>query len=307
MTIEVRDTGIGIAKDQQDKIFDPFEQVKGQKSYKYGGFGLGLAITRRLVEMMNGDISLSSEPGKGSTFRIVLNDVEIAALEPAGVIETKAINFDKIQFEPASILIADDIDYNREMLALYLEGWAFEIFYAENGKEAIEQASRHLPDVIAMDMKMPKMDGYQAIELLQKDKRLKCLPVIAITASALKQDEELLSKRCNGYLRKPVSRADFVRELMKHQPLTVEETTEEDTHLQEITPGEMIFPTSDEIARLIHAAQMGSVTDLKKCIADIKSMGLQYQPFVDKVESWGHNFDFDEIVEFLKNYSCKKG
>ena len=306
LVIDVTDTGIGIVKDQQDKIFDAFEQVKGHKGYKYGGTGLGLAITRRLIQMMNGVITLDSEPGKGSTFRIVLSDVETATLKLVEQIEAKPIDFDNIQFEPASILIVDDIDYNREMLALYLEGWAFEIVFAENGKEAIEQASRHCPDLITLDMKMPKMDGYEVIELLQKDDSLNSTPVIAITASALKQDEEALTKLCNGYLRKPVSRTDLVRELMKHLPHTVEETIEE-VHIQEITPTEMIFPPWDDVKRLIHATEMGSVTALRKCITDVKAMGLQYKPFVDKIEAWSHNFQFDEIVEFLKSYSGEKG
>lgn len=299
LTIEVTDTGIGIEKDQQGKIFGAFEQVKGQKNYRFGGTGLGLAITQRLVQMMNGEISISSELGKGSTFRIVLKNVEIAALKPAEQIEAKAINFDNIQFEPASILIVDDIDYNREILALYLEGWDFEILFAENGKEAIEQADRHMPDIITLDMKMPVMDGYQAIGILRRDERLKTIPVIAVTASALKEDEKFLLKFCNGYLRKPVSRTDLVRELMKHLPHTVEQTKEEE-HLQKIVVREIVFPSTDEVKRFIHAADMGSVAGVKKCIAEIKAMGLQYQPFVDKMEAWSHNFQFDEIVKFLQ-------
>lgn len=301
LTIEVTDTGIGIAKDQQDKIFDAFEQVKEQKNAKYGGTGLGLAITRRLIEMMNGDISLFSEPDKGSTFRIVLKDVEITALTPADQVGTKAINFDSMQFEPASILIVDDIDYNREMLALYLEGWDFDLIFAENGREAIAQASKHNPDLITLDMKMPDVNGYEAIELLQKDDNLKRIPIIAITASALKQDEEILSRLCNGYLRKPVSRTDLVQELMKHLPHTIEETKEEE-NLQEIVQVEMIFPPSEEVKKFISAANMGSITDLKNCIDEIKAMGHQYQPFVDKIEAWSHEYEFDKITEFLDKH-----
>jgi len=236
---------------------------------------------------------------------IVLKDVEIAALKSAEQIETKAIDFDSIQFEPASILIVDDIDYNREMLALYLGKWNFKIIFAGNGREAIEQAGRHLPDVVTLDMKMPIMDGYQAIEILRKDERLKNITVIAITASALKQDEEVLMKLCNGYLRKPLSRANLVRELMKHLPHTIKEAKEED-RLHETVPGEMIFPPLDEVQKFIHASNMGSVTALKKCIADIKVMGLQYQPIVNKIEVWLHKYEFDVILDFLKNHLKKR-
>ncbi len=305
LTIEVIDTGIGIACDQQNKIFDAFEQAKGQKDSKYGGSGLGLAISRRLIEMMSGAISISSESGKGSTFRIELKDVEIAALKSAEQIETKSINLDSIQFEPVSILIVDDIDFNREMLALYLEWWNFEIFFAENGKEAIKQAGKHCPDVITLDMKMPEMDGYQTIEILQKDEKLKRIPIIAITASALKQDEKLLTKLCKGYLRKPVSRADLVQELMKHIPYTIKEIKVETP--SKVAPSTvLILPPPDDVKRLIHASEMGSVTELKECLADIKAMGLQYQPFINKVEAWLHAFQFDNILDFLEKHAAER-
>ena len=302
LIVEVTDTGIGIQEDLQDKIFDAFEQVKVLKGHKPGGTGLGLAITKSLIEMMNGKISLSSEPGKGSTFRVVFKDVEIATLKQVEQTETKAINIDNIQFEPASILIVDDIDYNREMLALYLEGWDFEILFAENGKEAIEKADRCLPDMITLDMKMPEMDGYQVIEILRKNERLKTIPIIAITASALKQDEEVLKKLCNGYLRKPVSRIELVRELIKLLPYTAKEIKEED-HLPETTPGEIIFPPSEEIKRLIEASVKGSITDLKECIADIKAMGLQYESFADKIESLCRKYEFAKIIDFLQKHA----
>ncbi len=251
--------------------------------------------------MMNGEISISSEPGKGSTFHVVLKEVEIAVLVSDKETGTKAINFENIRFEPASILIVDDIEYNRELMALYLKGWDFEIHFAENGREAIEQAGRHVPDLIALDMKMPEMDGYEVMEILRGDEKLKKIPVIAITASALKQDEAFLTKLCNGYLRKPVSREDVVSELMRLLPHTVEKTKgDDDKHLEEVSSAEIIFPSPEEIKKLIHAGNSGNITNLQKYIADIKAMGQQYQPFVDKIETWNQKFEFDKIVAFLK-------
>ena len=114
----------------------------------------------------------------------------------------------------------------------------------------IEQASRHCPDLITLDMKMPEMDGYEVIEILQKDDGLKSIPVIAITASALKQDGDVLTKLYDRYLRKPVSRADLVRVLMKHLPHKVKKKKVEET-LQETVSTEMIFPSLDVVKRLI--------------------------------------------------------
>jgi PAS domain S-box-containing protein len=298
LVMEVEDTGVGIPQDQQGKIFDAFEQVGGRKSSQAGGTGLGLAITRNLVAIMNGEISVSSEPGKGSTFRVTLHDVEIAAARSLKESGEKAFDFDAIAFEPATILIADDIDYNREMLATYLETWEFKILFAANGLETIDQAREHNPDLILLDMKMPEMDGYEASEIMNKDDILKNIPVIAITASAMKQSEELIAKICDGYLRKPVSRTNLIREIMKNLPHTIKKIKEEILP-KEAQSTEIIFPPPDQIKKLMEAAKMGSVTDLKACISEIKDMGLKYKSFADRIDFLTRKYQFDEIIEFL--------
>lgn len=224
LTITVEDSGIGIPKDQQDKIFGAFEQTKGQKAAQFGGTGLGLAITRKLVKLMGGKISVTSQPGKGSVFYVTVPKVKIAAVEAFPV--KKTVNVD---FEYATILITDDIVYNREILADYLEEFVFDFIFAENGRECIEAARNHHPDLILLDMKMPVMDGYEACEVLNNDDELKDIPIVAITASALKQDENTIAKICSGYLRKPVRRQDLIAELMKHLPNSKRESKAEKT------------------------------------------------------------------------------
>jgi PAS domain S-box-containing protein len=299
LVMEVEDTGMGIPLEQQGKIFDAFEQAVGRKKSQSGGTGLGLAITRNLVAMMNGEISVSSEPGKGSTFRVTIHDVEISASAALEEKLEKAFDFSTMVFKPATILIVDDIDYNREMLATYMDRWDFNIIFAKNGREAIEQVRKHHLDLILLDMKMPEMDGYEASEILRKENELKDIPVIAITASALKQDEEVISKLCNGYLRKPVSRTDLVREIMKHLPHTVKEINEE-IPSKEIPPAEMVFPPPDQIKKLLKAAKMGSVTDLKADISEIRNRNLKYQTFTDQVEALSQKYEFDKIIKLLE-------
>lgn len=218
LMFEVEDTGVGILTDAQQKIFEPFEQMQGQKTVEYGGTGLGLTISRRLVEMMGGQISVASEPDNGATFSVMLPAVEVASVEVFEKASKNGLNADIILFEPANILIVDDIDFNREMLAVYMEEWPFIIHEAKNGKEAIEQARLHSPDLILLDMKMPLMGGYQSTEIMKQDENLKVVPIIAITASALKEDEERISKLCDGYLRKPVSKNDLTQQLMRFLP-----------------------------------------------------------------------------------------
>lgn len=217
LCITVSDTGIGISPDQQQTIFEAFTQTKGQKVSKFGGTGLGLAITLRLVHMMGGEIALHSEPNVGSSFSMTFSDVEFAAIEEENKTDTLT-NLSNIHFAPATILIADDIDYNRELLSRFLSSYNFTFMTAEDGLEVLQQSLKHKPDLILLDMKMPGMNGYDTARALTEDPALCSIPIIAVTASALKEDEKLISTICNGYLRKPVSKRKLLEEMMKILP-----------------------------------------------------------------------------------------
>ena len=220
LSLAVEDTGIGIPADQLDIIFDAFEQTKGQDEVLYGGTGLGLAITRRLVEMMGGTITVSSEVGVGTKFVVALQGVEITSEEdqPAMTDDEKLNKILPVRFQPAKILVCDDIIFNRELIIGFLEEFDFTIFEAVNGREALEIAGREHPDLILLDMKMPVMDGYQASDILKNTEETAEIPIVAITASALKNDEELIRRVCDGYLRKPIGRSQLILEIMNFLP-----------------------------------------------------------------------------------------
>lgn len=220
--------------------------------------------------------------------------------------------FKKQAFDPASILIVDDIGYNREMLALYLEGWDFNILFAKNGREAIEQAKKHFPDVITLDMKMPELDGYVAIELLGKDDSLKSIPVIAITASALKEDEKLLSKICNGYLRKPVGRADLIRELMRLLPHIVksiykneQRTTDlqKPSKLDELLPDQMGNIPRELVAEIENVVIRGSVQEIEDVLGEVKN----YDSFVAmRLKMLFDDFEYEKILALIQSVKEQK-
>ena len=211
LKLSVIDTGRGIPADQQELIFGAFEQAKGQKVSDFGGTGLGLAICTRLAELMNGSISLVSKENQGSHFTLLLPNVAVASSQA----ETQeAEETPSIEFHPASILICDDIYFNRELLATYLEDYPLTIRQASNGQEALDDIKKHRPDLILMDMKMPVMDGFEVTRILHQDSKLKDIPIIAVSASALKNDEKIINETCDGYLRKPVSRYEIITLLM---------------------------------------------------------------------------------------------
>ncbi|MFC1467353.1 response regulator [Verrucomicrobiota bacterium] len=128
------------------------------------------------------------------------------------------LNAKNLSFEPATILIVDDIDYNREIIQAFLGNFNFTLLEASNGQEALDQVYKHKPDLVLLDMKMPVMDGYETSRRLNEDPSVCNIPVIAITASALKQDEQIISQLCSGFLSKPISQKALLSEMARHIP-----------------------------------------------------------------------------------------
>ncbi|MCP4751492.1 MAG: PAS domain S-box protein [Proteobacteria bacterium] len=214
----VEDTGLGIPKEQRDAIFNAFEQQSGQRTAMYGGTGLGLAITKRLVEMMNGEIQVDGEVGQGSKFVVVIKDVKTASI-PTPPREKHRNEAVSIRFDAATIIVADDIKLNRKLLKNYMADQAFQIIETENGRDTVDCAEEHRPDLILMDMKMPIMDGYEATRILKNLDHLRHIPVIAVTASVMKEEQEEVLEICDALLKKPVSKTELIDEMrgfLKH-------------------------------------------------------------------------------------------
>ncbi|MCP4081527.1 MAG: response regulator, partial [Planctomycetaceae bacterium] len=217
------------------------------------GSGLGLAITKSIVKLMNGSISVKSKKGKGSTFRIELNNVEVSA-KMVGESEDRQFNLEELKFAPAKVLITDDIDYNRDVLAAYLEPFNFELYFAENGKIAIKQAKKHKPDLILMDMRMPVMDGYKASKKLKREDWSKDIPIIVVTASAMEQDKETIKQQCDGYLTKPLTQFSLIKKKKKFLTFTEEK---EAIAKKDISTGKIVSPPLSDLKELYEMALDG--------------------------------------------------
>ena len=158
-------------------------------------------ITKRLVEMMGGEISVSSEKGVGSTFHVRLNNLESAPLADQ---EVEGIDVDAIEFADATILIADDVALNREVVKGYLASYPFAFQEAEDGQEALAAIRRDCPDLVLMDIKMPVLDGFRATQMIKADPSTNGVPVIALTAYAMQGDRErMLEAGFTSYIAKP--------------------------------------------------------------------------------------------------------
>jgi signal transduction histidine kinase/CheY-like chemotaxis protein len=215
LTVAIRDTGVGIAAEHLQTIFEPFRQQEGQSTKKYGGTGLGLAVSKRLVDMMQGDIAVQSVPAQGSVFSVVLHEVAVAATLPEECDDSAAALH--VVFEPATVLVVDDVPLNRELVRGFLERYAITLLEAEHGQAAIDHLQSCLPDLILLDVKMPVMDGYEACRLIKQDARTAAIPVLALTASVMKEDEyKIYAAGFDGVLHKPIARGALIAALRQY-------------------------------------------------------------------------------------------
>jgi len=221
LIISIEDTGIGIPLESQQTVFEAFTQQDDSSTRKFGGTGLGLAISSRLVEMMDGTITLKSEPDKGSIFTITLPCLSDPRLPKKLELEKRITNLKSIVFEESSILIADDIEFNREVTTAYLGSQNFCFFEAKNGKEAVDLAVKNNPDIILMDTDMPVMNGYEATRILKSNKKTNHIHIIAVTGSILKNEaESLFEQGFDGLLQKPFKGSELFSELSRFIPYT---------------------------------------------------------------------------------------
>jgi signal transduction histidine kinase/CheY-like chemotaxis protein len=217
---EIEDTGIGLKKEEQERLFKPFSQADGSISREYGGTGLGLAISKQLVEMMNGKIWVESIYTKGSIFifEIELEELKFSSIEKDTILikEQELENQEIIErLKDTKILLAEDDFINQEIILGLLEDSNIQIDIAENGKEAIELHSKNTYTLIFMDIQMPILDGYAATKEIRKID--KDIPIYAITASAMKEDiQKTLEAGMNGYLHKPIDVSKLYKILLKY-------------------------------------------------------------------------------------------
>lgn len=232
--LSVKDSGIGIKKEQIEKIFEPFKQADNTITRKYGGTGLGLGICKTLVETMGGRIAVDSTPNKGSTFSCILpikKNFEVA--------NTITNNYNYERLKGCRILLAEDLEMNQFITRSLLEEKGVYVSLAMNGKEAIEKITNYQYDLILMDISMPFIDGMQATSIIRsmQDPLKNNIPIIAMTANAFKKDEIKYKKvGMNGYLSKPFQETQLfsvILEVLDKQPFVVKEESIELPELNE--------------------------------------------------------------------------
>ncbi len=316
LTISVEDTGIGISKEEQDNVFKAFEQADKHDTAKYGGTGLGLAITRRLVELMDGQIFVSSTMGKGSRF-----DVEFAVVGIASsfseAFETNTLSFENIAFDPVKVLVVDDVESNRILLKETLSKVSLEVITAANGHEGILLAIEYKPRLILLDIRMPLLNGFEALDFLKKVEDTAHIPIIAMTAAPTREEKaSVLEYGFDGYVAKPIHFDRLISEIAPHLAYTVKEKKPAGVPaphgLLNVTPDQpdvlCRHLKDDVLPRFYTLKKVFTANEFKQLGESLDQLGRQFH--IEPLSRYGSHmlallsaFDIKQMDECLAGYS----
>ena len=304
---EIEDSGIGIAPEQLDAIFAPFERVKTPQLYSEGT-GLGLAISRRLTHMMGSELTVRSRVGEGSLFGF---ELELPESD-----EPLSLSLEKQHSErlicgfkgPApKILLADDRDENRTMLKDMLLPLGFTIVEAVNGKEALEKTLELHPELVLMDLRMPIMDGFLATQHIRKHSMLESTVVIAVSASAFESTKEhCRNAGCNDFLAKPVSEAALFSILQTHLALewiySEPQPTPELQQFNHHAHSPIVSPPMEELQKLHKLILIGDILGIRRQAEQVVALDERYQDFTDEVMSLAKQLNVLKLRKFLQQH-----
>jgi CheY-like chemotaxis protein len=295
--IEVEDSGIGIAPDEQAKLFRPFERTKSGEQAA-GGTGLGLSISREYAQLMGGDITVTSKIGEGSCFRFEF-PVSVTNDAPATIgASHRVIGLIPGQGE-IRVLVVDDLQENRELLRGMLEPLGFVVEEACDGQEAIDKVNTSKPRIILMDQVMPGIRGSEATSILRVTYSKESLPIIGITASTFEDEKQQFKKAgLNAYLAKPFREQELYDVLSRHAGVLFE--TEAATASAEIQH-ENELPTLEKMSAEWCASFRDALT--RKNITRLRMLGEEAQTVDPALSLWllerAGRYDLDGLKELI--------
>lgn len=325
LMIEVCDTGIGINPKAYSKIFETFKQHQGESGATLEGTGLGLAISKSLIEMMGGRIEVYAQPGKGSVFSIHIPLVSTAEDVVFPMTDMVDVPRDrKVIFEPAIILIADDLEVNRHLIVETLKSYPLTIDQAEHGQAAVDLAVKKSFDLILMDLRMPGVDGYSALKMIRRHLNSTAPCVIATTAAGMKEDIAKIQRAgFNDYLIRPFDKKALVQLLMRHLP---HEYKTKQVALKKPTPlmtaaaltaqqpwtcppeaEDLLFKTLKH--RWEQVSQKQSIPEIVSFANDVRSAGDEYNiallsRYGKELAVYAEGFDIHNVEKLLHIYDA---
>ncbi len=298
LEIDIVDTGDGIAPEEFEKVFSTFEQTASGKG-KSGGTGLGMPISRAFARLMGGDLFvLESALGQGTVFRFSFKAYKT---------KETGRNLDEAHFQenfqpavgitaPCTVLVADDVESNRDIVREFLEPLGYKLVFAETGKGAIEQAKRHRPQLILMDLRMPDMDGLEATASIHETAWGAAIPIVALTADAMKETVDMTRQLgfC-GYVCKPFVKADLLREVAQHAGVEYLRGKAEPLPLRPLGKPDLGCLSDEMVETLKTAVFHGDFDRVEAVAALVSDRALQ-----ELLRDLADNFDSKGITQLLE-------
>lgn len=295
IVLEVVDSGIGIKEEDQYLIFHAYRQADSSTTRKFGGTGLGLSLSKLLAEKMSGTLTVTSEVGKGSKFKLFLASEMVPG---SNIVFDKehlpAVTQVKEYTMPAgslsgSILLAEDNLDNQELLLIYLHRMGLKVMVVENGKLAVEAATKNSFDLVLMDMRMPVMGGLEAIRILRQQGFDK--PIVALTANAMREDKAACFKAgCNGFLTKPIDVAHLNEIISKYLNVNIQESNDAASLVSTLLEED---PDAVDLIKRFVKNLATSLKEIKTLIENFEWERLSVK--LHQIKGTGGNFGFPDI------------
>lgn len=301
LEFRVRDSGVGIAPEKRQSIFNRFQQAEAETTRRFGGTGLGLSIVKQLVDLQNGAIELHSEAGKGSEFIVTL------PFKPVhDYAETHAVVLEETKStKEVKVLVAEDNQMNQQLIRHLMKQWGVDYKVVNNGKEVIDSLKEEPFSLVLMDIQMPEMDGYTATTCIRNELKLE-VPIIAMTAHAMAGEKErCISFGMTDYISKPVKEKELYSILQTHaQPVSelnsaarfidlnyLKELSLGDTEFEQTIIQQFIIQVPEELDMLQQAIDEKNKQKIKNIAHGMKSsvayLGLSEKvyPFLQRMEA----------------------
>lgn len=310
VVFQVTDTGIGIPNERLQEIFEPFVQVRDARQF-VEGTGLGLAISNKLVGLMGGQLSVVSQPGKGSTFTVSL-PLSAAPLPASGLIQTPVTGRQIRGYEGPRrrILVADDHAENRQLVVSLLGGLGFELTEANNGQVALDLARQTHPHLILMDLVMPVMNGFETLQHLTDDPKMAGVKVMAFSANVFEQNQERSFREgFDDFVAKPVDVDSLLAKIGRLLALNWQYAPGPESALRpdlvrisqaDLDPTTaMQLPPAATLQTLLDLARRGDVQAIVHQLDLLDRESPQWEPFTRTLRAWAGSFNTRKIREYL--------
>ncbi|MEQ8172478.1 MAG: ATP-binding protein, partial [Candidatus Eremiobacterota bacterium] len=302
IVFSVDDTGVGIPEDKLKDIFQPFKQITPMLK-KTDGTGLGLSISRKLVRLMGGELYVESCLGKGSRFWFSLDLPEVSVIETGKLSDTGKISGYK--GDKKRILVVDDKDWNREVIAEFLTGKGFEVEDADSGLQCMSKVNSFNPDLIFMDIIMPDMDGFETTQKIKNMSEYKDIKIIALSATSREEWNDDRVMLFDAFISKPFfsqSLLDVIKGIFELEWIYIEEERNYIPDDKEV----ILLPPFETMETLYNYIRDGNIKSFNTELARVNSKGNKYEAFYYNLKDLSDNFEVERLLKLLEKYIEKE-